>query len=49
LSGWPSVTDSEVNRYSFSEKFVLIGWAAAPLFGKKGEIWSGKPSGAGER
>src|SRR3954462_4325989 len=25
LSGWPSVTDSEVNRYSFSESCWLIG------------------------
>src|SRR4051794_40420407 len=24
LSGWPSVTDSEVNRYSFSERFALM-------------------------
>src|SRR3954451_24921581 len=25
LSGWPSVTDSEVNRYSFSESGWFIG------------------------
>src|SRR3954453_11602043 len=25
LSGWPSVTDSDVNRYSFSASFVAIG------------------------
>src|SRR3954454_18375297 len=25
LSGWPSVTDSEVNRYSFSESGWVIG------------------------
>src|SRR4051812_47891705 len=24
LSGWPSVTDSEVNRYSFSPRFSVI-------------------------
>src|SRR3954454_1020640 len=44
LSGWPSVTDSEVNRYSFSERFVLIGWAATPRFGKRGEFGSGNLS-----
>src|SRR3954452_23725050 len=30
LSGWPSVTDSEVNRYSFSESCWLIGCGLAP-------------------
>src|SRR6476469_9818134 len=25
LSGWPSVTDSDVNRYSFSAKLVMGG------------------------
>src|SRR5689334_4329605 len=30
LSGWPSVTDSEVKRYSFSESGWLIGCGLAP-------------------
>src|ERR687889_658808 len=37
LSGWPSVTDSEVKRYSLSAYWVIgprrlaAGWSAAPL------------------
>src|SRR3954468_9580729 len=33
LSGWPSVTDSEVNRYSFSASLGLIGSGSAPRSG----------------
>src|SRR5204863_9860945 len=33
LSGWPSVTDSEVNRYSFSESGWFIGSGDAPRVG----------------
>src|SRR3954468_12523705 len=33
LSGWPSVTDSEVNRYSFSASWGLIGSEVAPRSG----------------
>src|SRR3954447_23710905 len=33
LSGWPSVTDSEVNRYSFSASWGLIGSEDAPRSG----------------
>src|SRR3954452_14911692 len=45
LSGWPSVTDSDVNRYSFSEKLVLIGWAAAPRSGKWSKSGRGRVAG----
>src|ERR1700742_4420041 len=30
LSGWPSVTDSDVNRNSLSEKLVILGSSPAP-------------------
>src|ERR671921_1625206 len=42
LSGWPSVTDSEVNRYSLSESFMVSA------IRETGEIRSGKGSGAGQ-
>src|SRR4051812_10332115 len=45
LSGWPSVTDSDVNRYSFSEKLVLIGWTAAPRSGKWAKVGRGRVAG----
>src|SRR4051794_26146757 len=37
LSGWPSVTDSEVNRYSFSESGWFIGSGDAPRVGFRRE------------
>src|SRR3954470_18579327 len=37
LSGWPSVTDSEVNRYSFSESGWFIGSGDAPRVGDRRE------------
>src|SRR3954471_13956515 len=37
LPGWPSVTDSEVNRYSFSESGWFIGSGDAPRVGFRRE------------
>src|SRR3954452_14910436 len=43
LSGWPSVTDSEVKRYSFSDRFVLIrGGVTAPRFGGENSTGPGR-------
>src|SRR3954452_12770791 len=42
LSGWPSVTDSEVNRYSFSASWGLIGSEDTP---ERRETGSGKGIG----
>src|ERR687898_1477110 len=40
LSGWPSVTDSEVNRYSLSESWIEVTSAAtrAVLIGREEEL-----------
>src|SRR3977135_1289559 len=38
LSGWPSVTDSEVNRNSLSE-WWLIAWKSTPQVSREGKKW----------
>src|SRR4051794_31260883 len=43
LSGWPSVTDSEVNRYSFSESGWFIGSGDAPRVGFRREGSGSRP------
>src|SRR5215213_11855349 len=47
LSGWPSVTDSEVNRYSFSESFMVSACRGGRTGSRrrKGRIRVGKGSG----
>src|SRR3954470_16264316 len=35
LSGWPSVTDSDVNRYSLSDKLVMRSGRGAPVGARK--------------
>ena len=48
LSGWPSVTDSEVNRYSVSEYSVMAGSDQLQCSGRAGGKWRRRASRGAE-
>src|SRR6059036_2184174 len=52
LSGWPSVTDSEVNRYSFSESGRVMGSgevSGSVAVGKEHGAWRSRAGASGIR